>query len=79
MKLLGFTFAAFFMYGIMSGHVGGALIALGMVVFTAYGSRQLRKRDIEFYLHPRSAKTIPNADAVDALAAQDAEAARLVL
>ena len=79
MKLLGFVFAAFFMYGIMTGHTGGALIALGMVVFTAYGAKQLRKRDVEFYLSPRSAQPIPNTDPVDALTVQDTEAARFVL
>lgn len=79
MRLLGFIFAGMFMYGMLTAHYGAGLMALGMVLFTAYGSRQLDKRDAEFLETPGSAQPPANADTLQALQEQGTEAARCVL
>lgn len=79
MKLLAAIFLCMAIYGFATHHVGGGLLALFNVGFVVYGSRQLRQRDIEYYLSPRSALVIPNTEPMDALTVQDTEAARFVL
>ncbi len=76
MKLLAAIFVLMAVWGFAIGHNGGAIMSLFMVGFTVYGAKQLRKRDIEFYMHPRSAQPVPNADTLEALREQGAEAAR---
>lgn len=70
-KHLAAIFLALFMYGVIVGHYGGAIISLGTAVFVLWGARQLAKRDAEFYASPASAKTIP--DTLEAMAKQEVE------
>jgi len=71
MKYLAGIFLALFMYGVIVGHYGAAIISLGMVAFVFWGARQLVKRDAEFYASPASAKTIP--DTLEAMDKQEVE------
>ena len=56
------VFLGMFLYGLAVKMYGPALLALFMSGFTLYGHTQLRKRDIEFYTHPRSAKNLPSTE-----------------
>ncbi len=74
MRLLLVIFLCMAIYGFTIKKPGAASLSLGMVVFVAYGARELRKRDIEFYLSPRSARLIPTT--LERLHEQGAEGTR---
>lgn len=65
------VFIGMFFYGLMTNHLGGALLAILLVAFAIYGSRQLDKRDAEFYASPRSAAKEPST--LDKLKKEDCE------
>ena len=75
MNTLIVIFAFMAVYGLFVGKTMAGIVSLGGVVLLIYGKRELRKRDIEFYLHPRSAKK-PKPDGPDALAEQECESSR---
>lgn len=79
MKAFALVFVCLAIYGLFTGHFGGALFSVGMGIFVIYGSRQLNKRDVEFYESPASADVPANTDSVDALHAMGTEASRVVL
>ena len=56
------VFLGMAIYGLVAHKYGPAMLSLAMAGFTLYGHRELRKRDIEFYLHPRSAKSVPSTE-----------------
>jgi len=76
MKFLVVIFLVLCIYGLATEHKGAGILAGIMVVFTLYGERQLRKRDVEYYLDPRSAQEIKDADTLKLLEQQGAEATR---
>jgi hypothetical protein len=74
MKAMFAVFVAMAIFGFATGHIGGALLAVLMSGFVIYSARELRKRDIEFYTHPRSAQPIP--DPLEVLHEQGSEGTR---
>lgn len=60
MKSMGSVFIGMFFYGVVTSNLGGALFAIVLLIFTIYGSRQLDKRDAEFYASPKSAVKEPS-------------------
>lgn len=71
MKSMISVFIGMFFYGLMTNHLGGAILAIVLLLFVIYGSRQLDKRDAEFYANPRSATKEPST--LDKLEKEDCE------
>ena len=69
--LLATIFLTMFVYGVVVGHYGPALLSLGMVVFVIWGARQLAKRDTEVYASQASAVKIP--DTLEVMDKQEVE------
>mgnify|MGYP007013253470 CR=1 FL=1 len=59
-KSLAVLFFCIFIYGCFTGHLGAALISLGLVPFTLYGERKLDERDREWEALPCNAKSPPD-------------------
>jgi hypothetical protein len=76
MKLFALIFLALAVYGFVTDHNGGAILAMLMSGFMLYGERQLRKRDIEYYTDPRSAREPKDADTLKLLEEQGSEGGR---
>jgi len=55
MRVLGFIFAAMVVYGLVIGHIGGALIALCMLGFIYYANRVFKQQDAAWRADPRNA------------------------
>lgn len=53
-------FIGMFFYGLISNHLGGALLAIFFLLVIVYGSSELEKRDEEYYADPRSATKEPS-------------------
>ena len=60
MKSMGSVFTGMFFYGVVTSHLGGALLAIVLLIFVIYGCRQLDKRDEEFNANPASAIKPPS-------------------
>lgn len=71
-SFLALVFLGMFVYGIVVGLYGAAILSLIMCAFTIFAGKQLRKRDIEYYTHPRSARQAQRPTS-DALADHDTE------
>lgn len=69
--LLTTIFLTMFVYGLLVGYYGAALISLGMVGVLIYGARQLAKRDAEFFASAASARPIPST--MEAMDKQEVE------
>lgn len=74
-KFLVGLFLCFSAYGFLTGHIGGALMSLFMVVFTIYGDRQLHKRDREHFTRKDPIEEL-EAEERDELAARATESGR---
>jgi hypothetical protein len=72
------TFVAVFIllavYGLATGHYGGALLASVMSCFVAWSAKELNKRDDELLADPHSAKVVP--DTLEILSEQGSEGTR---
>ena len=75
MTILLFLFGFCTLYALVLYKLGVAMISAFMIGLTIYGKRELRKRDIEFYLDPSSAKKA-KPEGVDALEEQECESSR---
>lgn len=53
-------FIGMFFYGLISNHLGGALLAILFLLIVVYGSKEMEHRDEEFYADPRSATKEPS-------------------
>lgn len=59
MSVLVAIFGFMFLYGVVAGKLGAALLSLGMMVFVYWGSKVLDRRDSEWAAMPQRAKDEP--------------------
>jgi hypothetical protein len=75
MRLLLLVFLGMFVYGIWAGMHGGAIIALGMLVFIWLAERVFAAQDKAYDADPRNARALgPSTN--DALTEHDCECMR---
>jgi hypothetical protein len=75
MRLLLVVFLGMFIYGLWAGMHGGAIIALGMLVFIWLGERVFAAQDKAYNADPRNARAV-QCPTSDALAEHDCECMR---
>lgn len=75
MNVLMFIFGFMVIYGFVKAKFGVVAISACMIFLVNHGKRELRKRDIEFWTSPRSAKK-PKSGGTDALSEQECESSR---
>jgi len=74
MKLLVLVFLLMALYGTVTGHLGGALLALGVAGLTQYARGHFAKQDARWAAMPQHAKQPP--DTQHALCQHDCECTR---
>lgn len=74
MKLLVLVFLLMALYGTVIGHLGGALLALGMAGFVHYARGHFARQDAAFEALPKNAKQ--PSDTQHALCQYDCECTR---